>query len=335
MNGLISRRGFLRQSFAFSALSTLGSAPSFAAPTDSHRHAKNWLLVGDWGYERFEAQTRVAGAMQRYAHDNRLKTDALIMLGDNWYGDMTGGVNSSRWRTQFEDMYPQSAFDCNAYAVLGNHDYQRMPESKVEMQLTYAKRGGTRWTQPARWYSFDFPAVNPLATVIALDSNVPHADGSPSKGANYTLTQAEHEEQLRWLEAALEKPRTTPYLIVIAHHPIYSNGPHGDHPVLIAEWEPLLRRHKAHLYFAGHDHDLQHLEFEGHPTSFVLSGGGGADLYPLKIEEAQRGPSARKVYGFTHLEMTPEILTVKHLDDAGQLVHAFTKTPRGEVHIVS
>ena len=68
---------------------------------------------------------------------------------------------------------------------------------------------------------------------------------------------------------------------------ILVNLPRGDHKVLIQDWEPLLRKHRAHLYLAGHDHDLQHLEFEGHPTSFVSSGAGGADLYDLKIAEAR------------------------------------------------
>ena len=30
------------------------------------------------------------------------------MLGDNWYGELAGGVNSSRWQIQFEEMYPSS-----------------------------------------------------------------------------------------------------------------------------------------------------------------------------------------------------------------------------------
>ncbi len=334
MNELVTRRRFLRQTFAFSALATLGSLPALAARPSQSPDSVNWLLLGDWGYERFQAQTVVAGAMQQYVKTNSLKTDALMMLGDNWYGDMTGGVDSPRWKTQFEEMYPESAFRCKAYAVLGNHDYQRMPESKVDMQLAYAKRGGTRWTMPSRWYSFQFPAVNPLVTVIALDSNV-QKPGSKASGVNFQMSLEDQAEQLRWLEAELEKPRTTPYLIVMAHHPIYSNGPHGDHSVLIAEWAPLLKKHKAHLYFAGHDHDMQHLEFEEHPTSFVLSGGGGADLYTLKIEEAKRGPSARKVYGFTHLEITPQQLLVKHLDDNGKLIHSFSKTPAGEMKILS
>ena len=80
---------------------------------------------------------------------------------------------------------------------------------------------------------------------------------------------------------------------------------------------------------------MQHLEFEEHPTSFVLSGGGGADLYNLKIAQAQRGPMAEKVYGFSELVVTPETLTLRHLDEQGKLIHAFTKKPNGAVGILS
>jgi hypothetical protein len=334
---MLSRRGFLRQSFVFSALASLGSLPTFAAGLEGKLNpaAKQLLILGDWGYEDFTAQGRVAGAMQRYVRGHAIKTDALLMLGDNWYGPLPGGAESERWKTQFEDMYPKSVFDCPAYAILGNHDYQRMPESKVDAELEYAKKAGTRWTLPSQWYRFEFPAKKPLVTVIALDSNVPHPEGPQAKGVNFTLTAEQQAEQLAWLKSELEKPLRTPFLIVMGHHPIYSNGPHGDHKVLMADWEPLLRKHKVHMYLAGHDHDMQHLEFEGHPTSFVLSGGGGADLYTLKIEEAQRGPYASKVYGFSRLEVTPELLRLEHLDETGRVIHGFTKSPDGAVRILS
>lgn len=334
MNELLSRRRFLRQSFAFSALAGLGAMPSFAKGHTHQNGSLNWLMIGDWGSDRPAGQEAVAEGMLTYAKQHSLKTDALLMLGDNWYGDLTGGVDSPRWKTHFEDLYPKSVFDCPAYAILGNHDYQRIPTSKVDAELAYAKRGGTRWTMPARWYSFTFPAKNPLVTVIALDSNVPHANAPKANGVNFTLTADEQAEQLRWFKAELEKPRKTPYLVVMAHHPIYSNGPHGDHKVLIAEWEPLLREHKAHLYLAGHDHDMQHLEFEGHPTSFVMSGGGGADLYNLKIDEAQRGPYAAKAYGFSHLQIAKDKLTLLHMDQTGRVIHGFTKAPDGKVEIL-
>lgn len=327
-----SRRRFLRQSFAFSALASLGSLGSLAQAAAGNDGGADILMIGDWGYlDDHKGQTAVAEAMRTYAKRQNIRPEALLFLGDNWYGDLPGGPDSPRWQSQFEDMYPASEFPGKAYAILGNHDYQTMPKdvNKVEAELAYARRGQSRFTMPAKWYTFTFPEKNPLITFIALDSNVPHPDG-PAKDPNFTLTQAEHEQQVAWLEGELKKPRTTPHLIAMGHHPIYSDGPHGDHAVLIRDWDPLFQKYKVPVYLAGHDHDLQHLEFEGHPTSHFLSGGGGADLYKLKIQESQRGPFADKVYGFSHLSVTKDKMTFRHIDPQGQILHMFTKTADGK-----
>lgn len=332
---VVSRRRFLRQSFAFSALATLGSLKGMASFLPSGPSAEEILMVGDWGYEDYKAQSDVAASMRQYAQQHAIHPKALFMLGDNWYGPLDGGAKSTRWKTQFEEMYPADAFACPAYAVLGNHDYEKFPDSKVDSELEYARSGHSRFTMPARWYRFEFPTEKPLITFLALDSNMPFKDGKSEHGRDFTLTQQQQAEQLAWIETELKRPRNTPFLAVIAHHPVYSNGPHGDHPILIRDWDPLFRKHNVHLYMAGHDHDLQHLEFEGHPTTFFLSGGGGADLYTLKVDQAKRGPFAEKVYGFSHLSVTPKQLTLRHLDSNGRTVHALTKTPEGKVAIVS
>jgi tartrate-resistant acid phosphatase type 5 len=338
----ISRRRFLRQTFAFSALAALSSVPGFARGMTSDEAASDLLMVGDWGADgNYTAQSGVAAGMRRYAHNQGLKTQALFMLGDNWYGNLAGGAQSPRWRTQFEEMYPAGEFACPAYAVLGNHDYQVAPLNKVDAELEYAYSGKSRFTMPARWYSFQFPAKDPLITFLALDSNVPEGDGAGGRKPGVdrrgfiTMTPEQKAEQLSWLETELRRRRTTPFLVVIAHHPVYSDGPHGDHATLIQDWDPLFRKHDVHLYLAGHDHDLQHLEFENHPTSFFLSGGGGADLYNLKIEASQRGPYAQKVYGFSHLSVTPRQMTLRHLDSSGRVLHAFTKTPEGRIAMLT
>jgi tartrate-resistant acid phosphatase type 5 len=338
--GSLSRRRFLRQSFAFSAVAAFGSLPGIAHALPSDANATEILMVGDWGYEDYKAQSVVAAGMRQYAKQNAIHPQALLMLGDNWYGALDGGAQSPRWQTQFEQMYPADVFACPAYAVLGNHDYQKWPESKVDSELEYARigktsAGRTRWTMPSHWYRFEFPEKNPLITFIALDSNMPYPDGSTSHGRDFTLTQEQQAEQLGWLETELKRPRTTPFLVVIAHHPVYSNGPHGDHKTLIRDWDPLFRKYGVHLYMAGHDHDLQHLEFEGHPTSFFLSGGGGADLYNLKIDSSQRGPYSQKVYGFSRLSVTSKQLTLRHLDGNGNTLHAFAKKPDGKVVIAT
>jgi 3',5'-cyclic AMP phosphodiesterase CpdA len=305
----------------------------------SDRGAAELLVLGDWGYDDQTAQAQVAAGLSAYTRQHSLRPQALLMLGDNWYGELSGGAHSVRWQTQFEQMYPARDFACPAYAVLGNHDYQRWPDSKVDAELDYARNGrngsaATRWTMPARWYRFEFPANSPLVAFLALDSNMPRPDGKEKGGRDFTLTSQEQAEQLSWLEAELKRPRTTPFLAVIAHHPVFSNGPHGDHPVLIRDWDPLFRKHHVDLYMAGHDHDLQHLEFEGHPTSHFLSGSSGADLYSLKIDHSQRGPYAQKVYGFSHISVTAGQMTLRHLDQNGRTLHAFTKTPEGKITIL-
>jgi tartrate-resistant acid phosphatase type 5 len=337
----VSRRGFLKQSFAFSALASLASTPTWAralAPTQATPDAGSaeLLMIGDWGYDDdHTSQAQVALGMRRYAIDKAVRPQALLMLGDNWYGELAGGAQSPRWRTQFEVMYPQETFPYPAYAILGNHDYQKWPESKVDAELEYAQRGHTRWTMPARWYRFEFPAKDPLITFIALDSNMPFKDGTSERGKDFTLTSAEQAEQLAWFESELKRPRTTPFLVVMGHHPVYSDGPHGDHPVLVRDWDPLFQKYKVDVYLAGHDHDLQHLEFEGHPTTHFLSGGGGADLYDLKVDPLARGPFAQKVYGFSHLSVTEKQLTLRHLDPSGHILHAFTRNPEGEISILT
>jgi tartrate-resistant acid phosphatase type 5 len=337
-SGTLTRRRFLRQSLAFSALASLGSFPSLADSVSPEPAAAQLLVLGDWGYEDKTAQSQVAAGLRAYAQQHSVHPQALLMLGDNWYGELAGGAGSSRWQTQFEQMYPADDFPCPVYAVLGNHDYQRWPESKVDAELEYARSGRsgstpTRWTMPSRWYRFEFPAKNPLVTFLALDSNMPRADGK-EKARDFTLTPQQQAEQLAWLDSELKRPRSTPFVAVIAHHPIYSDGPHGDHPVLIRDWDPLFRKYHVDLFMAGHDHDLQHLEFEGHPTSHFLSGSAGADLYSLKVDPSQRGPYAQKVYGFSHISVTAQQMTLRHLDESGRPLHAFTKTPDGKITIL-
>ncbi len=351
----ISRRGFLKQSLAWSAMAAAAKPLAALAPHHARPDAANALIIGDWGYldrqdskkfgdgPNFAAQGQVARGMRRFAQAGNIRPDALFLLGDNWYGDLPGGVASTRWMNQFEQLYPADVFPGPAYTMLGNHDYQYLPATvnKVEAELEYARTGKgvdgkpTRWQLPARWYTFDFPAKKPVMRCIVLDSNMPAADGVARHGANFTLTPEQQAEQLHWFQQQLERPRELPFLTVMGHHPIYSNGPHGDHPILIRDWAPLLKQHKVDLYMAGHDHDLQVLHFEGEPTSHVLSGGGGADLYVLQKDGLDRGPYAQEVHGFSHLSVTAQQLEVRHLDADGRFLFGIGRDRQGKVRELS
>lgn len=320
----VSRRQALKQTFFFSAALALGARATFVRAEDAAPGAHQFLMVGDFGTGGKD-QIAVAKAMQDYAAGLNLKPDGLFLMGDNFYGAFPEGLNSPRWKAEFEDMYPASAFPGPCWAILGNHDYDNEPVIKVAAELAYQKaRPGTRWTMPAKWYRVEWPTENPVMTCLMLDSNY--------KNSISQLTPEERAQQLGWLKTELAKPRTTPWLVVMGHHPLYNNGRHGNTEALITDWGNLFQKHGVDFYFCGHDHDLQHMEFEGLRTSFVLSGGGGQSLHDVKPADHAFGA---KVHGFTHLQVTKEKFTVRHLDADRKQVHAFTKTPDGKIEFLS
>jgi tartrate-resistant acid phosphatase type 5 len=330
----LSRRRFLKQTFAFSAMALLGnerfSLAADAAPaagSSSSGPVHHYLAVGDFGVVKGDLprQQAVASQMIKYTAQTNLKPDALFMLGDNFYGGLAGkGVRSPRWEMNLEGMYPAETFPGPMYAMLGNHDYNdEAGRVVVDAELRYRQANpAVRWTLPAKWYRLSLPAENPLATILVLDTNFSYRDAK-------MVDDHERDVQLRWLTRELEKPRTTPWLFVFGHHPVFSAGHHGDTPDLVDAVEPLLEKHKVDLYLSGHDHDMQHLEIDGHPTTFVVSGAGGARAREGGFDS--RGPFFKAVYGFSHLELRADALTLRHIDANGNLLHGFTKTTAGQV----
>jgi tartrate-resistant acid phosphatase type 5 len=339
-----TRRAFLKQTVGFSAALALGSAGrmTFADARTSDEAACHLLAIGDYGAKTGDLprQRAVSRGMAKYLSERHIRPDGLLMLGDNFYGGLGGkGVRSPRWGVNVERMYPADVFDCPMYAVLGNHDYSgEHDRGSVNAQLAYGRLPSRpRWTLPHKWYRFDVfgrgrgrdgdrNRERPLASVLVVDTNYVY-------GHSHWVTKDERARQARWLAEELAKPRVAPWLFVLGHHPVYSDGHHGDSKPLIADLDPLFRRHKVDLYLSGHDHDLQHLEFANHPTSFVVSGGGGARARPIKSRPREQFGMA--VYGFTHLELTRDRLRLRHLDANGVGLHTFTKSLEGGVSVMS
>lgn len=320
-----NRRQFL-QTLGFSAAALLaqGMVPRVFAQSASQN--KHLFLFGDWGAINDEPQQHVSATMSAYAKQQHIQPEALLLLGDNFYGQLDGGAQSPRWQTQFEAMYSKADFPGPCYAILGNHDYNVEPLGKMEAQLAYAAaHPGTRWTMPAKWYRLDFPQAQPLVTFLMLDSNYQKATVD-----KLSLTPEERTAQAAWLRAELAKPRTTPFLVVCGHHPLYSNA--GDGKTLIEEWDDLFRKNNVHAYFCGHIHDLEHLEFAGHPTSFVVTGGGGTILRKSQEQKSTaKNQFSQSIHGFTHLEINQDRLIIRHLGVDGLQLHAFSKAKDGSV----
>lgn len=319
----ISRRRVLKTLFCSSVAMKLNLSSTAMAEEIKGAPSLDFLAVGDFGTGD-EKQKAVGRAMARYAETTGKKPDGLLLLGDNFYGKMPGGVKSTRWQTGFSQIYPGKDFPNPCWAVLGNHDYHDT-RGNEKAQLGYAAslNRKTRWTMPGKFYRVDLPAKDPQVTFLMIDTNWEsinrrvHGDKIPC-----WMATEEQAAQKVWLEQQLTS-RRAPLTVVIGHHPLYSDSAHQDTPELVTELGPLFEKHGVHLYLGGHDHDLQHLELDGLKTSFVISGGGGARVYGH--EKTRKNTFIQDIYGFSHLSIRNKRLHLRHIDANGKIVHAFSK----------
>lgn len=233
------------------------------------------LAFGDFGVGN-ENQKQVAGAMGQY-HAKK-PFDFAITLGDNFYAFGMTSPTDPRWKTWWDELY--NPLRVKFYATMGNHDWVLADSPAAEILYS---RDSPSWTMPAPYYTFTAGPVQ----FFALDTN--------------EISEA----QLIWLEDQLHKSDAR-WKVVYGHHPIHSAGAHGDSPALISRLLPVLKG-AADAYFAGHDHDLQHLKPEG-GVHFFVSGGGGAGIRPVKPNA--RSLFARAAHGFAVIEAERDRLNV-------------------------
>lgn len=143
---------------------------------------------------------------------------------------------------------------------------------------------------PGRWYSADLGT----GKLIILDSNA-----------------VEDPDQLEWIEAELEN--ASPPVVIAFHHPAHSCGFHGSDRRVQQTWLPIFERHAVTLVLNGHDHHYQ--RFVIGPTTYVVTGGGGAGL-----RRESRCPAT-----------TPEPVAANHVDHHFVLVELGSESMSGEV----
>ncbi len=282
----------------------------------------NLLVTGDWGFvpgaTRPSGQQKTAAAMAEYVRRNRTGFDAVLVGGDSFKVKLSG-PDDPQFRQGFEEMYDPKALDMPFYAVFGNHDYEY---HAAAVELEYSRRhSDSRWKAPDPWYRLDLPAGNCLVTILMLNSN------------RAELGKEAWEAQLAWMDAELSREPKPVWTLCLGHHPLFSDGRHGDDAAMQSAWGPILRKHKVDFYFSGHDHVLQHLEMPGWPTTFVTSGGGGEDT--KRPVNARRGPFVRTVHGFAALRFNARSATVSLIDDTGTVLHEFERDRTAGIRILN
>jgi len=252
-------------------------------------YSMNFISFGDWG-----ENTPLKNTLTYIIH--KLKPDALITLGDNFYPK---GVNSDTdplWKYIYKIFFGKFL----TFAVLGNHDYMSNPGA----QLTYKN---SNWVMPRRFYNRMYKDVH----LIALDT----IDLAPQISSTFIPDfNAQPSNQLLWLEHIL-KTNTSPWIIVYGHYPVFSNGAHGDTEELKQKLLPLFKKYKVHLYLSGHDHSICHKYYEG--THFVVSGNGS---YSGEVKNIPGFTPLKENCGFAYINVNHKQLQFRLCSFKGDIL---------------
>lgn len=212
-----------------------------------------FAVLGDSGAGS-AAQARVAERLEA------LRPDFVLHTGDVIYPAGEARHLDPRFFRPYRRLIATTPF----FLSLGNHDVATAG-GQAYLEAFPLPRNNPEGTR--RYYSFEYGD----ARFIALDSNQPPGPDGP---------------MYAWLARELER-RAAGWTFAFFHHPPYSSGKHGSHLAIREAWGPLFERARVAVVFSGHDHTyertrpIRDFAAEGPGVVYVVSGGGGADLYPV------------------------------------------------------
>ncbi len=262
-----------------------------------------FIAMGDWGTGS-RAQQHVAELMNAKAGRDSLHF--VLLLGDNFYDKGVKAVDDPQWSRKFESMYDLPFLNVPFFASLGNHDYKTAgsPAAQVE----YSKRN-TKWRLPARYYTFTRNVDQAAIQFFALDTEA-------------IVTRKWYEftgNQLDWLESELQKSQAA-WKVVFGHHPVFSNGDHGDTREIKEQVRPLLEKYGIDFYFCGHDHDRQLLQpLQG--VNYIVSGTAAKSR---DTAWADNTIFAAADLGFVWCRVSAEAFHVQFINKNGEIEFAYT-----------
>lgn len=257
--------GDLQPGTAYNYTVTVSGRPAYTASfrTAPTSGPVTFVAFGDAGS---------GSASQQAVRDRLAQTpfDLALIAGDIVYDRGTYTEFATRYFAIYASLIDHLPF----YTAPGNHDYAT-DRAAPYLALFSLPRQALREPDQERYYSFDYGDVH----FVAVDTNAP---------LEY-IGDAVTDDMADWLVADLRQT-TRPWKIVFLHHPPYSSGPHGSQAHVRDKLVPLFEQGGVNLVIAGHDHDYERtLPIRGdQPVSFaeggivyIVTGGGGAALYPV------------------------------------------------------
>jgi 3',5'-cyclic AMP phosphodiesterase CpdA len=263
------------------ALACTSAAHAQQAPAHREQAAKyTFVAFGDTRSDPVSHAACIARIVQ-------IHPEFVVQSGDQ----VAEGANGAEWAEFDRIEKPLADAHIPVYPARGNHDiggyfikHVTQPYDSGDGYYYAFTKHGTRW--------------------MVLDTEGEHEIGS---------------EQMVWAEGVLKKAAAA-HLPVVAyfHEPPYSVGVHGPNADIQQTFHALLKKYHVPLVFCGHDHLYYRTVRDG--IQYVITGGGGAPLYPEAHKEVfQPGDYFESVHHVIRCDVT------------GNHLHAAAMTPDGQI----
>ncbi len=223
--------------------------------------------------------------------------DLVVHSGDLVLADVILGITTTYEWLKFFQKTGVLISQAPLFAIRGNHDddsgffvqYMDNPTASSGSEL---------------YYSFDYGNAH----FLALDSTLEECSGA----------------QLAFVESDLAAHAGSGPLFAFFHHPPFSNGSHGGSQSTHDCWAPIFQEYGVDAVFGGHDH--LYTRYGTYPVgspvdgingvTYVVSGGGGAPLYPPNSSNQAPIAVTEAVYHYVVLHVSGNTIsaTMKRLD---------------------
>lgn len=276
----------------------------------------NFLIVSDLGDYGGGEQIPLAETLGEFAADFR--PNAILNMGDtfHWWGVQS--VDDPGWNSNFEAIYTAPALHNLWYSALGNHDYQGNSQALID----YTNKS-RRWNLPARYYKQSFKRGDTSVDVLFIDSTpyLRRARTQPDVYPDACLQDT--AAQSRWLAAQLDSC-TADWVIVAAHHPVYSSRRDAafQRADIQAHIEPILAANRPDIYLNGDVHCFEHFRSADGVTDYVTCT-SGSNAYPVEL-----GPDALFASGgsgFITFAIDHDTMTITMYDIKANPIYTYKK----------
>jgi 3',5'-cyclic AMP phosphodiesterase CpdA len=266
------------------------TAPSTPLPSEAESNGVRQYSFIAYG----DTRGRRDGVAIQYEHSlvidsmlkqiERMKTTPFPVRFVLQSGDaVVNGREVRQWNVSFVPLINRLTTEGGVpyFLVPGNHEATTSPDGLRNyldaVSALIPPEGSPR--RLAGFTTFAFGYGNTF--VLGLDANI-----------------AGDDKQFAWVKSQLEGLDRTRYLnvLIFCHQAPFSSGPHGGAKVepataaLRERYMPLFHLHHVRAVFSGHEHLFEHwvehyTDTTGtHRMDLVVSGGGGAPLYPYTGE---------------------------------------------------